>query len=65
MVKGLTFEMCQKGKMTQDVHIEFVQAVKYLEEKKVCAITGDCAPLLCPSARYLSLIHISEPTRPY
>ena len=44
MVKGLTFEMCQKGKMSQEVHIEFVQAVKDLEEKKVCAITGDCAP---------------------
>lgn len=43
MVKGLTFEMCQKGKMSQEVHIEFVQAVKDLEEKKVCAITGDCA----------------------
>lgn len=44
MVKGLTFEMCQKGHMTPEVHDEFVQAIKDLESLHVSAITGDCAP---------------------
>ena len=49
MVKGLTFEMCQKGHMTADVHDEFVQAIKDLEALHVSAITGDCAlPPLIP-----------------
>uniref|UniRef100_A0A7S4VPB9 Uncharacterized protein n=2 Tax=Alexandrium monilatum TaxID=311494 RepID=A0A7S4VPB9_9DINO len=41
-VPGLTFEMVQMGKMTDDVHSEFVQAVQWLERKGVCGITGDC-----------------------
>lgn len=42
MVKGLTFEMCQKGHMTDEVHDEFVEAIKDLEKLHVSAITGDC-----------------------
>ena len=40
---GLTFEMCQKGKMTEDVEKRFKQSIKWLvKEKKVNGITGDC-----------------------
>mmetsp|Transcript_27955 Transcript_27955/g.50903 ORF Transcript_27955/g.50903 Transcript_27955/m.50903 type:complete len:636 (-) Transcript_27955:406-2313(-) len=42
VVPGLTFEMCQSGKMTPEVEKEFVEAVKYLEGRGVRAITGDC-----------------------
>jgi len=41
-VPGLTFEMAQAGKMTATVHEEFVKAVRWLENKGVCGITGDC-----------------------
>lgn len=43
VVPGLTFEMCQSGRLTSEVERDFDQAVKYLvEEKNVSAITGDC-----------------------
>lgn len=42
VVPGLTFEMCQSGKMTDDVKVEFVDAIRYLEKKGVSGITGDC-----------------------
>jgi len=43
VVPGLTFGMCQKGELTEEVKKEFIAAVKYLaEEKKVSGITGDC-----------------------
>ncbi|XP_074636194.1 uncharacterized protein LOC141894421 [Acropora palmata] len=43
VVPGLTFEMCQKGKMTADVEKRFKQSIKWLvKEKKVNGITGDC-----------------------
>ena len=43
VVPGLTFEMCQKGKMTDDVEKRFKQSIKWLvKEKKVNGITGDC-----------------------
>lgn len=42
-VPGLTFEMCQNGKMTEDVHKEFLEAIDYLDkEKGVAGFTGDC-----------------------
>merc|ERR1712187_1027317 len=41
-VPGLTFSMCQSGKLTEDVEKEFVEAVKYLEAKGVSGITLDC-----------------------
>ena len=42
VVPGLTFEMCKSGKLTSDVQAEFIEAVKWLEERDVSAITGDC-----------------------
>jgi len=42
VVPGLTFEMCQAGKMTPEVEKKFGEALKFLESKGVSAITGDC-----------------------
>merc|ERR1719461_2378477 len=42
VVPGLTFEMCQSGKMNEDVEKEFIAAVKWLTMQGVKAITGDC-----------------------
>lgn len=43
VVPGLTFEMCQKGEMTEEVKQRFKDSIKWLvEEKKVNGITGDC-----------------------
>jgi len=42
VVPGLTFAMCQKGKMTPAVEKEFVEAIAFLESKQVSGITGDC-----------------------
>jgi len=42
VVPGLTFELCQKGKMSTRVEAEFVEAVRFMEEKGVSGITGDC-----------------------
>mmetsp|Transcript_44552 Transcript_44552/g.117735 ORF Transcript_44552/g.117735 Transcript_44552/m.117735 type:complete len:769 (-) Transcript_44552:210-2516(-) len=41
-VPGLTFAMAQSGKMTEKVRKEFVDAIKWLEARGVCGITGDC-----------------------
>lgn len=42
VVPGLTFEMCQSGKLTPDVRMEFLEAVDWLDRKGVSGITGDC-----------------------
>jgi len=42
VVPGLTFEMAQRGRFTEDVERNFAEAIKYLEGRKVNAITGDC-----------------------
>jgi hypothetical protein len=42
VVPGLTFEMAQKGVLTEDVKTRFVEAIKFLEAQGVCGITGDC-----------------------
>lgn len=42
VVPGLTFEMCQSGKMTQAVEEQFGEAIDYLVGKGVVGITGDC-----------------------
>lgn len=43
VVPGLTFEMCQKGEITEEVKQRFKDSIKWLvEEKKVHGITGDC-----------------------
>lgn len=41
-VPGLTFEICQSGKMTEEVEKNFIKAIKWLVKKKVRAITGNC-----------------------
>jgi len=41
-VKGLTLAMCEGGKMTPEVEIEFVKAIKELDAIPVSGITGDC-----------------------
>lgn len=42
VVPGLTFSMCQSGRMTDEVRSEFIEAVKWLDNKGVTGITGDC-----------------------
>jgi Ca2+-binding EF-hand superfamily protein len=42
VVPGLTFKMCQSGKMTPAVEAEFREAVDWFEMKGVTGITGDC-----------------------
>jgi len=42
VVPGLTFEMCQAGKLTPGVEKEFVEGVDWLVNKGVTGITGDC-----------------------
>jgi len=43
VVPGLTFGMCQAGKLTPEVEQAFVDSLKYLvDEKKVSGISGDC-----------------------
>eukprot|EP00746_Dinoflagellata_sp_MGD_P147350 gnl/MRDRNA2_/MRDRNA2_79710_c0_seq1.p1 gnl/MRDRNA2_/MRDRNA2_79710_c0~~gnl/MRDRNA2_/MRDRNA2_79710_c0_seq1.p1 ORF type:complete len:689 (+),score=164.12 gnl/MRDRNA2_/MRDRNA2_79710_c0_seq1:106-2172(+) len=41
-VPGLTFEVAQAGKFTEEVERNFAEAIKYLEGKGASAITGDC-----------------------
>lgn len=41
-VPGLTFEMAQAGKFTEEVERNFAEAIKYLESRNVSAMTGDC-----------------------
>jgi len=42
VVPGLTFEMCQSGKLTREVEKEFCEAIDWLVGKGVSGITGDC-----------------------
>jgi len=42
VVPGLTFGICQSGKLTPAVEKEFVEAVAWLVGKGVSGITGDC-----------------------
>merc|ERR1719334_2463303 len=42
VVPGLTFEMCQSGKMTPAVEKRFIGKVKELDELGVNGITGAC-----------------------
>merc|ERR1719261_2187594 len=42
VVPGLTFEMCQSGKMTKQVEDSFCDAIDYLLSQGVTGITGDC-----------------------
>ena len=42
VVPGLTFSMCQTGDLTDEVILNCIDAVKYLNDKNVVGITGDC-----------------------
>jgi len=42
VVPGLTFEMAQSGKMSEEVEKEFDIAIRWLESKGAHGITGDC-----------------------
>jgi len=43
VVPGLTFEMCQSGKLSQEVEKRFKESIRWLvEEKDVDAITSSC-----------------------
>merc|ERR1719238_884882 len=41
VIPGLTFSMCQAGKMNTDVEKEFHEGIDYLLSKQVSGITGD------------------------
>jgi len=58
-VPGLTFEMCQLGKMTPEVEQNFITAIKFLESEGVVAITGDCGFML--HFQDLASRHTSKP----
>ena len=61
VVPGLTFAMVQSGKMTDDVEQEFIKAIKWLEQKGVSVITGDCGFFMWfqPLARHHTKIPIA------
>jgi len=43
VVPGLTFAMCQSGKLTPEVEERFIEAIKWLDkDKDVTGISGDC-----------------------
>ena len=42
VVPGLTFAMCQSGKLTPEVEARFLEAIDYFEALGVSGITGDC-----------------------
>jgi len=60
VVPGLTFEMAQSGKMTYTVQKEFETAIKWLESKGVCGITGDCGFMMAfqPIARDIAKVPV-------
>merc|ERR1719453_2623694 len=39
VVPGLTFDICQSGQITQEIQDEFVDGIKWLEQKGVKVIT--------------------------
>jgi len=42
VVPGLTFEICQSGKLTPEIEKNFIKAIEWLVKKGVDGITGDC-----------------------
>jgi hypothetical protein len=59
VVPGLTFDICQSGKLPPDVQNEFIEAIKYLENKGVAGITGDCGFMMWLQA--LARQHTTKP----
>mmetsp|Transcript_65573 Transcript_65573/g.152328 ORF Transcript_65573/g.152328 Transcript_65573/m.152328 type:complete len:753 (-) Transcript_65573:170-2428(-) len=59
-VPGLTFEMAQRGKMSFTVQQDFVEAIKWLEARGVCGITGDCGFMMAfqPIAREVATVPV-------
>ena len=42
VIPGLTFEMCQSGKISNKVKKHIIDSVKWFNSKRVSGITGDC-----------------------
>mmetsp|Transcript_7503 Transcript_7503/g.13494 ORF Transcript_7503/g.13494 Transcript_7503/m.13494 type:complete len:750 (-) Transcript_7503:189-2438(-) len=42
VIPGLSFEMAQRGQFTEEVERRFADGIKFLEQRGVSAITGDC-----------------------
>ena len=42
VIPGLTFEICQKGEFKEDIIINIINSIKFLNEQNVVGITGDC-----------------------
>jgi hypothetical protein len=42
VIPGLTFSMCQSGRMTPAVEKNFIDGIVWLHAKGCCGITGDC-----------------------
>jgi len=42
VVPGMTYDMCRTGKMSPQVEQEFINAIKYFDDRNVCGITHDC-----------------------
>jgi len=42
VVPGLTFSMCQAGKLTPEIEAKFQEAINWLVDRGVNGITGDC-----------------------
>lgn len=59
VVPGLTFAMCQAGKMTPMVEQNFVDAIKYLDSLGVSGITGDCGFMMW--FQWLARKHTTKP----
>lgn len=59
-VPGLTFEVAQAGRMPYTVQKEFEIAIKWLESKGVCGITGDCGFMMAfqPIARDIAKVPV-------
>lgn len=58
-VPGFTFEMAQGGKLSPEVESRFIDALKWLEKKGVCGITGDCGFMM--AFQPLAKQHVSVP----
>jgi len=42
VVPGLTFDICQSGKLSKAVENEFIEAIRWMDGQGVSGITGDC-----------------------
>jgi len=42
VIPGLSFEMAQRGQFSEEVERRFAEGIKFLEQRGVSSITGDC-----------------------